>query len=65
MAAHPPHAELALIQITANGTDLFGLDASGKVWKYIPANKTRFSFWTALTAHIAVRQQTSPTEQPA
>ena len=40
------------ITSSSEGT-LYGLDESGKVWKYVPAlsrrDKTQFAFWTRLT----------------
>lgn len=42
------------IQITASQGVVYALDASGGVWKYIPAvGSERFAFWTKFTSHRA------------
>lgn len=39
--------------ITANGKTVFGLDGSGRVWKYVPAwtgqSISRDAYWVKLT----------------
>ena len=48
----PKPNELALTQIAVSTKGLlYGLDADGKVWKYVPAVEDKhFAFWTRLTA---------------
>ena len=47
--------QLHLKQITATYDEVFGLDKDGRVWKYVSAKgKSRYSFWTRLTAHGAM-----------
>lgn len=38
-------------QITSSGSELYGLDEEGRVWKYIPSKEdVHYSFWSRLTA---------------
>lgn len=47
--------KLALVQVCATGTELFGLDEDGRVWVYKPRTKAitgtkeRHAFWTQIT----------------
>ncbi len=50
--------DIELKQIAASNTQLFGLDAEGRVWVYNPREDTkatskyeRYAFWSRLTAH--------------
>lgn len=45
------------VQLAGAGDTLYALDRDARVWKYVPAEGTRYAFWTRLTNHRATRRR--------